>query len=145
MGELSNVVIETKLASFYPSPRFLTGRKIKCPRGDFIMKRTLLCMALATAALTAAPALAETQQTIIRADGSKVVIIHRGGEFGDGFYDASHNWVRVDANGKVIVEHPNGSETVTQPDGTRIHTNAEGDRTVRTNPDGSRVITQREQ
>ncbi len=106
--------------------------------------RILLCMALSTAALAAAPALAETQTTIVRPDGSKLVIIHRGGEFGDGFYDASHNWVRVDASGKVIVEHPNGSETVTQPDGTRIHTNASGDRTVQTNPDGSRVITQRD-
>ena len=106
--------------------------------------RILLCMALSTAALAAAPALAETQTTIVRPDGSKVVIIHRGGEFGDGFYDAGHNWVRVDASGKVIVEHANGSETVTQPDGTRIHTNASGDRTVQTNPDGSKVITQRD-
>jgi hypothetical protein len=106
----------------------------------------LVCLALSTAALAAAPAWAQsTQTTIVRPDGSKVVIIHRGGEFGDGFYDANHNWVRVDANGKVIVEHPNGSETVTQPDGTRIHTNASGDRTVRTNPDGSKVITERDQ
>lgn len=107
------------------------------------MKRTLICMALATAALTAAPAFAETQQTIIRPDGTKVVIIHRGGDFGDGFYDARHNWVRVGADGKVIVEHPNGSETVTEADGTRTHTNASGDRTVQTNPDGSKVITER--
>jgi YD repeat-containing protein len=107
----------------------------------------IVCLALSTAALAAAPAWAQTQQTttIVRPDGSKVVIIHRGGEFGDGFYDANHNWVRVDANGKVIVEHPNGSETVTHPDGTRVHTNAAGDRTVQTNPDGSRVITEREQ
>lgn len=103
----------------------------------------LACLALSAAALTAAPAFAESQTTIVRPDGSKVVIIHRGGEFGDGFYDANHNWVRVDANGKVIVEHPNGSETVTQPDGTRIHTNAAGDRTVQTNPDGTRIITER--
>lgn len=104
--------------------------------------RILLCLALSASALAAAPAFADSQQTIIRPDGTKVVIIHRGGDFGDGFYDANHNWVRVDANGKVIVEHPNGSETVTQPDGTRIHTNAAGDRTVQTNPDGSKVITQ---
>ncbi len=103
--------------------------------------RILLCLALSTAALAAAPAFAETQQTIVRPDGTKVVIIHRGGEFGDGFYDAGHNWTRIDASGKVIVEHPNGSETVTKPDGTRVHTNAAGDRTVQTNPDGSKVIT----
>ena len=106
----------------------------------------LACVALSTVALAAAPALAQAQSsttTIVRPDGSKVVIIHRGGEFGDGFYDASHNWVRVDANGKVIVEHPNGSETVTSPDGTRVHTNASGDRTVQTNPDGTRIITER--
>ena len=41
--------------------------------------------------------------------------------------------------------HPNGSETVTSPDGTKVHTNAAGDRTVRTNPDGSKVITERDQ
>ena len=107
----------------------------------------LVCLALSTAALAAAPAWAQSQQTttIVRPDGSKRVIIHRGGEFGDGFYDAGHNWTRVDANGKVIVEHPNGSETVTHPDGTKVHTNAAGDRTVRTNPDGSKVITEREQ
>ena len=108
--------------------------------------RILLCLALSASTLTALPALAQTtQQTITRPDGSQVVIIHRGAEFGDGFYDAQHNWVRVDANGKVIVEHPNGSETVTQPDGTRVHTNASGDRTVQTNPDGSKVVTQRTQ
>jgi hypothetical protein len=106
------------------------------------MKRILLCMAISTVALAAAPALAETQQTIIRPDGTKVVIIHRGGDFGDGFYDTSHNWVRVGADGQVIVEHPNGSQTVTQTDGTRVHTNAAGDRTVQTNPDGSKVITE---
>ena len=101
------------------------------------------CLALSTAALAAAPAWAQsTQTTIVRPDGSKVVIIHRGGEFGDGFYDASHNWVRVDAQGNVIVDHPNGSQTITQADGTRVHTNASGDRTVQTNPDGSKVITQ---
>ncbi len=107
----------------------------------------LLCLALSTAALAAAPAWAQTQQitTIVRPDGSKVTIIHRGGEFGDGFYDAGHNWVRVDATGKVIVEHPNGSETVTNTDGTRVHTNASGDRTVQTNPDGSKIITERQQ
>jgi len=105
----------------------------------------LVCLALSTAALAAAPAMAQTEttRTVIRPDGTKVVIIHRGGEFGDGFYDASHNWVRVDAQGNVIVEHPNGSETVTQADGTRVHTNASGDRTVQTNPDGSKVITER--
>ena len=103
----------------------------------------LACLALWTAALAAAPAWAGSQTTIVRPDGSKVVIIHRGGEFGDGYYDANHNWVRVDANGKVIVEHPNGSETVTRPDGTRVHTNAAGDRTVQTNPDGTRIITER--
>jgi hypothetical protein len=104
----------------------------------------LACLALSTAALAAAPAWAQTlQTTLVRPDGSKVVIIHRGGEYGDGYYDANHNWVRVDANGKVIVEHPNGSETVTQPDGTRVHTNAAGDRTVQTNPDGTRIITER--
>src|ERR1700749_5311823 len=107
------------------------------------MKRTLLCMALSTVALAAAPALAETQQTIIRPDGTRVVIIHRGGDFGDGFYDASHNWVRVDAQGNVIVDHPNGSQTVTQADGTRTHTNASGDRTVQTSPDGTKGITER--
>jgi len=106
--------------------------------------RILLCLALSASTLTAVSAMAQTtQQTIISPDGSKVVIIHRGGDFGDGFYDAQHNWVRVDANGKVIVEHPNGSETVTQPDGTRVHTSASGDRSVQTNPDGSKVITQR--
>lgn len=107
--------------------------------------RMLLCMALSTAALAAAPALAETQQTIIRPDGTKVVIIHRGGEFGDGYYDANHNWVRVDAQGNVIVDHPNGSQTVTEANGTRIHTDASGDRTVQTNPDGTKVITERNQ
>jgi flagellar basal body rod protein FlgF len=106
--------------------------------------RSLLCLALCTGALAAAPAMAQTTtRTIVAPDGSTVTIVHRGGDFGDGFYDARHNWVRVDADGKVIVEHPNGSETVTRPDGTRIHTNAAGDRTVRTNPDGSKVITQR--
>jgi len=105
----------------------------------------LVCLALSTAALAAAPAMAAETQTIVTPDGAKVVIIHRGGTFGDGFYDANHNWVRVDASGKVIVEHPNGSETVTQPDGTRIHTNAAGDRTVQTNPDGTRITTQRDQ
>jgi hypothetical protein len=104
----------------------------------------LVCLALSTAALAAAPAWAqtETQRTIISPDGTKVVIIHRGGNFGDGFYDARHNWVRVGADGKVIVEHPNGSQTVTEANGTRVHTNAAGDRTVQTNPDGSKVITQ---
>ncbi len=107
--------------------------------------RTLLCLALSATALAAAPAMAQTTvRTIVSPDGSKVTIIHRGGDFGDGYYDAQHNWIRVDADGKVIVEHPNGSETVTQPDGTRVHTSASGDRTVRTNPDGSKVITQRE-
>lgn len=107
--------------------------------------RTLLCLALSASALATAPVMAQTTtQTIVSPDGSKVTIIHRGGDFGDGYYDAQHNWVRVDANGKVIVEHPNGSETVTSPDGTRVHTNAAGDRTVRTNPDGSKVITQRD-
>jgi hypothetical protein len=107
----------------------------------------LVCLALSTAALAVAPAKAQTQttQTIIRPDGSKVVIIHRGGTFGDGFYDENHNWVRVDASGKVIVDHPNGSQTVTEPDGTRVHTNASGSTTVQTNPDGSKVITQRDQ
>ena len=107
----------------------------------------LACLALSTAALAAAPAswAQQTTQTIIRPDGTKVVIIHRGGEFGDGYYDASHNWVRVDAQGNVIVDHPNGSQTVTEANGTRIHTNASGDRTVQTNPDGSQVITQRSQ
>jgi hypothetical protein len=107
------------------------------------MKRHMLvCLALSTATLAVAPAWAASEQTIIAPDGSKVVIIHRGGEFGDGFFDASHNWVRVDANGKVIVEHPNGSQTVTEPDGTRVHTNASGSRTVQTNPDGTRIITE---
>ena len=104
---------------------------------------TLLCLALSTAALAAAPAWADSTQTIVRPDGTKVVIIHRGGDFGDGFYDASHNWVRVDAQGNVIVDHPNGSQTVTQADGTRTHTNAAGDRTVQTSPDGTKVITER--
>ncbi|HEY4028964.1 MAG TPA: hypothetical protein VGM25_01355 [Caulobacteraceae bacterium] len=106
----------------------------------------LVCLALSTAALAAAPAFAQAQTqttTIVRQDGSKVTIIHRGGEYGDGYYDAAHDWVRVDRNGKVIEEHPNGSETVTSPDGTKVHTNASGDRTVRTNPDGSKVITER--
>lgn len=104
----------------------------------------LVCLALSTAALAAAPAMAQdtTTRTIIRPDGSKVVIIHRGGDFGDGFFDANHNWVRVDAQGNVIVEHPNGSQTVTTAEGARIHTNAAGDRTVQTNPDGSKVITE---
>jgi hypothetical protein len=106
----------------------------------------LACLALSTAALAAAPALTQAQTqttTVVRPDGSKVTIIHRGGEYGDGYYDAAHSWVRVDRNGKVIEEHANGSETVTSPDGTRVHTNASGDRTVRTNPDGSKVITER--
>jgi hypothetical protein len=103
----------------------------------------LLCLALSTAALAAAPAWADSTQTIVRPDGTKVVIIHRGGDFGDGFYDANHNWVRVDAQGNVIVDHPNGSQTVTQADGTRTHTNASGDRTVQTSPDGTKVITER--
>jgi hypothetical protein len=108
----------------------------------------LACLALSTAALAAAPALAQAQSqtqttTVVRPDGSKVTVIHRGGEYGDGYYDAAHSWVRVDRNGKVIEEHANGSETVTSPDGTRVHTNASGDRTVRTNPDGSKVITER--
>ena len=103
----------------------------------------LLCLALSTAALAAAPAWADSTQTIVRPDGTKVVIIHRGGDFGDGFYDAQHNWVRVDAQGNVIVDHPNGSQTVTQADGTRTHTNASGDRTVQTSPDGTKVITER--
>lgn len=111
--------------------------------------KMLLCMALSTAALAAAPAMAQdtvtttTTRTITRPDGTKVVIIHRGGDFGDGFYDANHNWVRVDAQGNVIVDHPNGSQTVTTADGTRIHTDADHDRTVQTNPDGSKVITER--
>ena len=107
----------------------------------------LACLALSTAALAAAPAWAQSQQTttVVRPDGSKVVIIHRGGEFGDGFYDANHNWVRVDAQGNVIVDHPNGSQTVTEANGTQIHTNASGDRTVQTNPDGTKIITQRSQ
>jgi hypothetical protein len=42
----------------------------------------------------------------------------------------------------VIVDHPNGSQTVTEANGTRVHTNASGDRTVQTNPDGSKVITE---
>jgi hypothetical protein len=111
------------------------------------MKRHMLvCLALSTAALAAAPALTQAQSrttTIERADGSKVTIIHRGGEYGDGYYDAGHSWVRVDRNGKVIEEHANGSQTVTEPDGTRVHTNASGDRTVQTNPDGSKIITER--
>jgi YD repeat-containing protein len=108
--------------------------------------RTLLCLALCSSALATAPAMAQTTtRTTIAPDGSTVTVIHRGGEFGDGFYDARHNWVRVGADGKVIVEHPNGSETVTTPNGTRIHTNAAGNRTVQTNPDGSKVITERDQ
>jgi YD repeat-containing protein len=104
----------------------------------------LACLALSTAALAAAPAWAQSQTTtVVRPDGSRVTIIHRGGEYGDGYYDAAHDWVRVDRNGKVIEEHPNGSETVTNPDGTRVHTNAAGNRTVQTNPDGSKVITER--
>ena len=103
----------------------------------------LVCLALSTAALAAAPALAQQTTTVVRPDGSKVTIIHRGGDYGDGFFDASHNWVRVDANGKVVEEHPNGSETVTSPDGTRVHTNASGDRSVQTNPDGTKIITER--
>jgi hypothetical protein len=103
----------------------------------------LVCLALSTAALAAAPAMAqETTRTIIRPDGSRVVIIHRGGDFGDGFYDANHNWVRVDARGNLIVEHPNGSQTVTTADGTRVHTDADHDRTVQTNPDGTKIITE---
>jgi hypothetical protein len=106
--------------------------------------RILLCLALSASALATAPVMAQTTtRTIVAPDGSTVTIVHRGGEFGDGFYDAQHNWVRVGADGKVIVEHPNGSETVTTPDGTRVHTNASGSRTVQTNPDGSKVITQR--
>jgi len=103
----------------------------------------LVCLALSTAALAAAPAWADSQTVVVRPDGSKVTVIHRGGEYGDGYYDASHSWVRVDRNGKVIEEHANGSETVTNPDGTRVHTNASGDRTVQTNPDGSKIITER--
>ncbi len=111
-------------------------------------KRILLCLALSggllsAGAMTAATsAAAEETQTIIRPDGSKVTIIHRGAEFGDGYYTASHDWVRVDRNGNVITDHPNGSKTVVAPDGTKTHTNADGDRTVQTNPDGSKVITQ---
>jgi hypothetical protein len=104
--------------------------------------RILMGLALAATALTAVPALADSQQTIVRPDGTKVVIIHRGGDFGDGFYDAQHNWVRVDAEGRVVVEHPNGSQTVTDTDGTRTHSNADGSRVVQTNPDGSKVITE---
>ncbi len=104
--------------------------------------RLLFCLALSASALAAAPALADSTQTIIRPDGTKVVIVHRGGEFGDGFYDAQNNWVRVDANGAVIVDHPNGSQTVVQRDGTRTHVNADGTRTVQNNPDGSKVITE---
>ena len=103
----------------------------------------LACLALSTAALAAAPAFAQQTTVIQRPDGSKVTIIHRGGEYGDGYYDAAHDWVRVDRNGKVIEEHPNGSETVTSPDGTRVHTNASGDRSVQTNPDGTKIITER--
>jgi hypothetical protein len=105
-------------------------------------QRILLSLALTATALTAAPAFADSQQTIISPDGTRVVIIHRGGQFGDGFYDAKHNWVRVDAEGKIVVEHPNGSQTVTDTDGTRTHTSADGSRTVQSNPDGSKVITE---
>ena len=112
-------------------------------------KRILLCLALSggllsAGAVMAAPAMAEETQTIVRPDGTKVVIIHRGAEYGDGYYTASHDWVRVDANGNVITDHPNGAQTVVAPDGTRTRTNASGDTTVQTNPDGSRVITKRE-
>jgi hypothetical protein len=108
-------------------------------------KRMLLCLALCgglmSAAAVAAPAMSEETQTIVRPDGSKVVIIHRGGDYGDGYYSASHDWVRVDRAGNVITEHPNGSQTVVQPDGTKTQTNAAGDRTVQTNPDGTKIIT----
>jgi hypothetical protein len=112
-------------------------------------KRILLCLALTSGllsagALTAAPAMADEQRTIIRPDGSKVVIIHRGGEYGDGYYSAAHDWVRVDRDGNVITDHANGSTTVVEPNGTRTHTNATGDTTVQTNPDGSKVITKHE-
>jgi hypothetical protein len=112
-------------------------------------KRILLCLALSggllsAGALTATSAMAEEQQTIIRPDGSKVVIIHRGAEYGDGYYSASHDWVRIDRNGNVVTDHANGSKTVVEPDGTKTHVNASGDTTVQTNPDGSKVITKRE-
>jgi hypothetical protein len=112
-------------------------------------KRILLCLALSggllsASALTATSAMAEETQTIVRPDGSKVTIIHRGAEYGDGYYTASHDWVRVDRNGNVVTDHPNGSTTVVAPDGTKTHTNASGDTTVQTNPDGSKVITKRE-
>ena len=112
-------------------------------------KRILLCLALSggilsVGAMTAAPAMADETQTIVRPDGSKVTIIHRGGEYGDGYYSAAHDWVRVDRNGNVVTDHANGSTTVVQPDGTKTHTNASGDTTVQTNPDGSKVITKTE-
>jgi hypothetical protein len=112
-------------------------------------KRILLCLALSggllsAGAIAASSAMAEETQTIIRPDGSKVTIIHRGAEFGDGYYTASHDWVRVDRNGNVVTDHPNGSKTVVAPDGTRTHTNSTGDTTVQTSPDGSKVITKRE-
>ena|ERR1019366_4793280 len=112
-------------------------------------KRILLCLALSggllsAGALTATSAMAAEQQTIIRPDGTKVVIIHRGAEYGDGYYSASHDWVRVDRDGNVVTDHANGSKTVVEPDGTKTHVNASGDTTVQTNPDGSKVITKRE-
>jgi urease gamma subunit len=114
-------------------------------------KRILLCLALSSgllsagAALTATSAMAQEQQTtIVRPDGTKVVIIHRGAEYGDGYYTAAHDWVRVDRNGNVVTDHANGSKTVVEPDGTKTHVNASGDTTVQTNPDGSKVITKRE-
>jgi hypothetical protein len=113
-------------------------------------KRILLCLALSggllsAGALTATAAMAQEQQTtIVRPDGTKVVIIHRGAEYGDGYYTASHDWVRVDRNGNVVTDHPNGSKTVVAPDGTKTHTTASGNTTVQTNPDGSKIITQRE-
>ena len=114
-------------------------------------KRTLLCLALSSGllsagALTATSAIAQDQQTttIVRPDGSKVTIIHRGGDYGDGYYSAAHDWVRVDRNGNVVTDHANGSKTVVEPDGTKTHTNASGDTSVQTNPDGSKVITKHE-
>ncbi len=105
--------------------------------------RKTLATALVLSAIGFGTANAQERHVIINPDGSRTVLVNRGGHFGQGWWGPGHRWVRWNGQGRVVVDHPNGSRTVIRRDGTRVHVSANGDRRVITRPDGSREIQQR--
>ena len=100
-----------------------------------MLKHIILSAVLATGAVASTAAWADDIKTITRPDGTSVKIIHRGGVYGDGYYNPDHTWVKVttDAAGGKTIDRSDGSHTTVSPSGNTRST---------TTPDGTTVTTQ---